>query len=63
MTEVKISVFDARGRLVEDLVNDTKVPGQYALVWTPGSCLPSGAYFCRLEASGKIQTIKMVLVK
>lgn len=66
-TRVGLSIYDAAGRLVRQLVNETQPPGDYAVTWNgrddAGRFLPSGVYFCRLLAGGSAQTRKMVLLK
>jgi hypothetical protein len=64
---VSIKVFDVAGRLVATLVNERQTPGAKVVTWEgvtdDGHALPSGVYFCRMEAGGTEQTIKMLLMK
>jgi hypothetical protein len=52
-SEVKLSIYDAAGRLTTVLVNERQLPGPYSLVWSAGipagGTMKSGTYFCRLE--------------
>ncbi len=64
---VKLTVFDAQGRKITDLVNGLQNPGYKTFLWrandTNQNSLPSGTYFYRLEFNGQTQTKKMVIVK
>ncbi|UCG53027.1 MAG: T9SS type A sorting domain-containing protein [Candidatus Latescibacterota bacterium] len=64
---VNLRIYDAKGRLVDTLVNDTKSAGEHISTWAgrdaSGSPVASGVYFVRLEASGQVQTQKIVLLK
>jgi hypothetical protein len=66
-TEVRVSVFDAQGKLVQVLANRTLPAGSTEVVWNGrdanGSPVSSGMYFCRLETPGAVQTRKLVLLK
>ncbi len=59
---VKLAVYDLLGREVATLVNERKEPGRYSVRFDAGG-LPSGAYFYRLEAGGKVAVKKLVLVR
>jgi hypothetical protein len=52
--EVSLSLYDATGKLVRQLRHGTAAAGEYRLTWDgrddQGRSVPSGAYFCRLEA-------------
>ncbi|RJP77475.1 MAG: T9SS C-terminal target domain-containing protein, partial [Candidatus Zixiibacteriota bacterium] len=62
-TEATVTVFDVRGREVARLADGLWLEaGVHTLSWD-GSALPSGLYFCRLQAGGAVRTIKMMLVK
>jgi len=66
-SRVTLTVFDARGRLVNTLVNGMTKPGRYAIVWdgrdVNGIRLPSGMYFSRIQAPDFTQTHKMLMLK
>ena len=55
---VKLSVYDALGRLVDTLVDSNMTPGTYSVTWNA-----AGVYFCRLEAGSTVMTRKMTYVK
>jgi photosystem II stability/assembly factor-like uncharacterized protein len=62
-----LHVYDAGGKLVRKLADESRARGRYATIWDGkdgnGRDMPSGIYFCRLEANGVSQTRKMVLAK
>lgn len=59
---VSLKVFDLLGREVSTLVNEECRPGVYRVAWD-ASRLPSGVYFCRLQAHDFLRTKKMILLK
>ena len=59
---VRISVYDALGREVTVLVNETFTPGAHSVSFDAVN-LPSGTYMYRLEANGEIQMRTMSLLK
>lgn len=60
--KVKITIYDVRGRAVEEIVNENLQPGSYQAVFN-GVNYPSGAYYYRMETADYVQTRKMILVK
>lgn len=62
---VKIIVYDLLGNEVAVIADEYLSAGIYQTVWegkdTHGKPVSSGVYFCRIEASGYIQTQKMIL--
>jgi hypothetical protein len=69
---VKIAVHDITGKLVKVLASESKSAGSYSVNWdgrdTAGKLMPSGIYFCRMEAktaAGKmfVKSVKMGLVR
>ena len=60
---VRIEVFNYLGRRVQTLVKRESHPAGQFQVQFDGSSLASGTYFVRMQANGKIETMKMVLVK
>jgi hypothetical protein len=73
VADVRLSVFDVRGRELALLASGSQDQGQYQAVWDgrtrAGSPAPSGVYFYRLEAVGTrsglsfAKTEKMTLLK
>ena len=58
----QLQIYDITGRLVEILIDEPLVPGEYSIQWD-GSALSSGVYFARLTSDAKTKTIKMILLK
>ncbi len=59
---VRIAIYDARGRLVEELLTGRHPAGRHKTAWN-ASANPSGIYFVRMEAGGEIFNRKIVLIK
>jgi len=59
---VKLIVFDALGRQLETLVNESQKAGTYEVSFD-GTKYPSGVYFYRIIAKDYVKTQRMVLVK
>jgi hypothetical protein len=66
-TDVRVSVFDSQGKLVQVLASKTLPAGSNEVIWngrdSRGNPVSSGMYFCRLETPGTVQTRKLVLLK
>jgi len=64
---VNLSIYDAAGRLVAVLINESRTVGPYTAVWTGkaenGSPAASGVYFYRLSAGDFLETRKMILLR
>lgn len=58
----QLQIFDVTGRLVETLVNDELVSGEYEIIWNADN-LSSGVYFARLTSGANTKTVKMILLK
>lgn len=61
-SNVRLVVFDAAGREVSTLINNTLSPGSYEFEFSAKN-LTSGLYFYRLETDNFVDTKKMILVK
>ncbi len=59
---VEIMIYDAAGRLVEELVNGHQEGGSYSITWN-ASNQASGMYFAKMVAGDIVQTQKLVLLK
>jgi len=59
---VEITVYDAAGRLVEELVNQSQTAGYHSITWNASS-QASGMYFAKMIAGDVVQTQKLVLLK
>lgn len=65
---VRLVVYDAKGRLVRHLTQPgIQTAGRHEVAWDGrsdgGVVMPSGVYFCRLEADGGTRVIKLALLK
>ena len=61
-SNVRISVYNIRGELVEELVNDQKVEGLHSITWNATGC-SSGMYFYKIVANSYIDIKRMLLLK
>jgi hypothetical protein len=61
-SNVSIEVFDLQGHSVGIIGNSFYVTGFHSISWTPNS-LPSGVYLIRLEASGQLDTQRIIYLK
>ncbi len=61
-TQVELSIFDASGNLVENLVSGVKGAGNHEVIWNAASHA-SGIYFARINAGNFVKNIKMTLLK
>ena len=59
---VEIMIYDAAGRLVEELVNGHQDGGSYSITWN-ASNQASGMYFVKMVAGDIAHTQKLVLLK
>lgn len=66
-SHVRVTIFNAAGRLIRTLVDERFDEGRYSAVWDGttdnGNSAPSGVYFYRVEGPGFADERKMVLVK
>ncbi|HSG27383.1 MAG TPA: FlgD immunoglobulin-like domain containing protein, partial [Candidatus Krumholzibacterium sp.] len=64
---VSLQIYDAAGRLIRTLVDDTRPAGSYEVVWNglddKGTSVTSGIYFCRFSDGDVLETKKMVLMR
>jgi choice-of-anchor B domain-containing protein len=67
LARVRLAVYDVRGALVRVLVDERQPAGPHRAVWNgvddTGRPVPSGVYYCRLEAGPTSTAIRMVLLK
>ena len=65
--KVRMTIYDARGRVVRDLVNRKQKPGNYRVVWhgksETGRVTAAGAYFCRLTAGDFVHVRPITVLK
>ena len=62
-SHVSLSVFDTLGRLVDTLVNETRVAGRYEIRFEAPDHLTNGLYIYRLETPTGISSRTMMLIK
>ena len=64
---VSIRIYDTAGRLVRNLIDERRLPGDYEELWDgrddKGLEVASGVYFCRMTAGESNVTKKMVLLR
>lgn len=61
-TNVSLKVYDAIGNEVATLVNETKAPGTYEVIFD-ASNLTNGVYFYKIQAGNFTATKKLILMK
>ena len=62
---VEMNIYDTQGRLIQQLVNETQLPGSYQISWDTQTLCP-GAYYYSIALSGKrfvCETMKTMVVK
>jgi FlgD Ig-like domain len=61
---VTLALYDASGRRVRALLNDSRAPGTYELAWDgrdeSGGAAAPGLYFARIDAPGLRATVRIV---
>lgn len=63
---VRLTVLDVQGREIAKLLDDTLEPGRYQATWSGNDLrgpAPSGVYFVRFDAPGKLVTRRLVLAR
>ncbi|MFC1539298.1 PQQ-binding-like beta-propeller repeat protein [Candidatus Latescibacterota bacterium] len=61
-SQVTLSIYNISGQRVSVLKDGYQPAGNYSATWDAAG-MPSGLYFCILQANGLIQTRKMLLLK
>ena len=59
---VRLTVYDVAGRVSQQLVDSMQPAGAHESWWDPAP-LPNGVYFVRLEAAGRAEVTKTVVVQ
>jgi hypothetical protein len=66
-SSVVLEIYNQKGQYITTLVNKTKTPGNYSVIWNGkdynNRSVSSGIYFYRLKAGKNISTRKMILMK
>ncbi len=57
---VKLRVYNAKGWVIEELVDQWQISGEHSVVFSPEN-LPSGMYTFKLEYTGQHRTKRMIL--
>ncbi|MBK6736163.1 MAG: T9SS type A sorting domain-containing protein [bacterium] len=65
---VSLGIYDLSGKLVRNLIaGQVMGPGHLEKVWDgrndSGRLVPTGVYFCKLTADGRVNVRRMALVK
>ena len=60
---VKIKLYDLMGREVQTLWAQQTTPGLHSVTIHVGEKVSSGAYYCRMDAGGFSQTLRIVLLR
>ena len=64
---VRIGVYDVRGRLVAELIDEPYPAGRHSVEWrgrdTAGRAVPSGTYFFRVDLGSQVEVRKALLMK
>jgi flagellar hook assembly protein FlgD len=64
---VRLAIYDVAGRLVKVLVEGEIPAGSHEAVWdgrdTSGRSAPSGSYLARLVAGGRVEGVRLSLVR
>jgi len=60
--ELKLSIFDIQGRLIEELVSGVVQAGYHEIQWNAKS-QASGMYFLRMVTPESAMTQKLILMK
>ncbi len=64
---VQVAIFDLQGREIRRLVDQVLPAGSQTATWNgqddTGRTVPSGVYFCRVEAGYQVRSIKLALLK
>jgi len=65
--QVKLTIYNLNGTLVNTLVNGIQPAGYYGMDWDgrdqSGAMVSTGVYIYRLQANGQVSTRKMLLMK
>jgi hypothetical protein len=65
--QARLAVYDVAGRLVKVLVEGETLAGSHEAVWdgrdASGRAVPSGSYLARLVAGGKVEGVRLSLVR
>ncbi|OUT39082.1 MAG: hypothetical protein CBB66_03900, partial [bacterium TMED6] len=60
--DIKLSIYDINGRLIDNLVDSYQFAGNYNVSWNANE-MSSGVYFVTLSTSSNVLTQKVMLIK
>jgi len=60
--DVNLTIYDVRGREIATLVDEHHQAGNHSIHWDAAN-YAAGVYFAKMNAEGRIKTIKLLLVK
>ncbi len=61
-SDLAIGIYNLLGQRVATIFEGTQEAGEHSVVWN-ASAFPSGVYFARLEAKGRSESVKMLLLR
>ncbi len=61
-SRVKLSIYDVTGRMIKELVNETREAGYYTIEFNAAG-LSGGIYFCKMESGSFSSVKKLMLIK
>jgi len=61
-SEVKLTIYNAAGEKVAELINAEMKKGEHEFTWDAGE-FPAGVYFCRISGGDQNRTLRMILLK
>ena len=61
-SNIKLSIFDIRGREVDVLVNGLTGIGEHTIIWDAAD-FASGIYYIHITADNHVETQKIMLIK
>ncbi len=66
-SSVVLEIYNQKGQYINNLVNETKTPGNYSVIWNGkdhnNRAVSSCLYLCRLRAGKNLNTRKLILMK
>ncbi|MDI3503172.1 MAG: hypothetical protein PWP64_108 [Candidatus Cloacimonadota bacterium] len=67
LVPVNIKIYNAKGQLVKQLVQETKATGEYSVIWNStdlnNQAVSTGIYFYKMNAGKYSSTRKMIMMK
>ena len=60
--EINMGIYDIQGQLIEQLINQSQLKGNYELTWNADQ-FSSGIYFLKVFSVSNFQTEKLILIK